>query len=418
MKSRALWVAGFVLLIALFQNCGTGITTSVTQFASESTGNELATPTPGPGSTPTATPTPAPTATPSTTPPLNLAPGTVGVWQNVTPAGVDLVTSFGAATVVLDPVRASDIYAFTNLSGVWKSTDYGLTWIKVSTGRNSNIINASKLWTAVIDPSVARNPATPPTLYTACGNNACGVAKSIDGGVNWDFYNVNNTTADPVFRNDLYSLDINPFDSQHLIGGMHGNPGLSESLNGGVTWRTVNVPLTMGVSVYPFFIKTGNATTTRNTWLTQAQEGSGSGVYRTADGGATWTLVGPGMYHAHGSWQIAQRNGVVYIPAYNSGGIFRSNNFGVSWTNLANNFLTNTLVATATRLYSFNMYASMGPINPQARSATIAADGTWNPINVGNMNNGALSAVATFDGTRWIIVSGNWNSGFWRYIEP
>jgi len=361
--------------------------------------------------------------TPAPNPNLPPAAGTPGVWTNVTPSGVDLTTSFGAATVVVDPARPQDIYGFTNKSGVWKSTDYGLTWAKISTGVNSNRINNAKLWTAAIDPNKNRNPLTPPTLYTATGDDAAGVWKSLDGGVNWTSYLTNNTTAiqasgNNYFGMDVYSLDIDPYDSQHLIAGFHGYPGLSESTDGGVTWRTVPIPNNMGGSVYPFFVNTGNAATTRLTWITQAQEGDGAGVYRTANGGAAWTLTGPGMYHAHGSWQIHQRNGVIYIPAYNSGGIFKSSDFGATWTNIATGFLTNTLVGTATRLYSFNTYASGGAIPPTGRSALFAADQMWSTMNTGAMSNGPLSAVATFDGSKYIIISGNWNSGFWRYIEP
>src|SRR5262249_4008633 len=149
-----------------------------------------------------------------------------------------------------------------------------------------------------------------PTLYTASGNAAVGIWKSTDGGVSWKSYAVNNSTAladsgNNYFANDVYSLDIDPYDGQHLLAGMHGFRGLSESTDGGQTWRTVQVPGDQGQSVFPVFVNTGSASTTRTTWLTQAQwNNNSSGIYRTADSGASWQHVAPSLEHQHGGTQM------------------------------------------------------------------------------------------------------------------
>ena len=261
----------------------------------------------------------------------------VGVWTDVTPAGIDLNPAsfnndnFGVQDIVADPARPGDLYAFTCHQGVWKSVDFGQTWTQVNTGTNGATLDAGKLWTAAIDPDASRDPNTPPTLWTATGNAAAGVWKSVDGGVNWTSYAVDNTTATSAsgnnyFGNDVYALDVDPNDALHLIAGFHGYPGISESIDGGRTWTTIGVPAGIGSSLYPFFVRTGNAATTRVTWLTQAQwDSNPAGIWRTEDAGATWTHVAPTLEHKHGSTQFFQPgNGVVYAPSVNPNGIFLS----------------------------------------------------------------------------------------------
>ena len=104
------------------------------------------------------------------------ASGEVGVWENVTPDGIDFEAeiddNFGIQDVLVDPVRPSDVYAFVCRWGVWKSTDYGSTFSKVSTGTGAADIEAGKPWGAGIDTNPCRDPSTPPTLYTFSGRGS------------------------------------------------------------------------------------------------------------------------------------------------------------------------------------------------------------------------------------------------------
>ncbi len=355
--------------------------------------------------------------------------GVPGTWTNVTPAQIDLDgasfnhDNYGIQDVLADPARPSDLYAFTCYQGVWKSTDFGLSWGKINTGTNGSALDGGKLWTAAIDPNATRDPTTPPTLWTATGDAAAGVWKSADGGVSWTSHAVNNTTASAAsgnayFANDVYALDVDPYDGQHLVAGFHGYPGISASVDGGDHWSTITVPAGIGSSLYPFFVQTGVAVTTRSTWLAQAQwDSNTAGVWRTDDGGSTWTHVAPANEHQHGSTQIYQSGGgVIYLPSVNPNGVFRSADYGQTW-NSVSTVLANAVFGTPNRIYANNSFASAGgsPVNLFSAPPSGTAWSAMTPVPT--MSNGSKRAAITHDGTTYIIVSGNWLAGIWRYVE-
>jgi hypothetical protein len=348
----------------------------------------------------------------------------------VTPAGIDLNgasfnnDNYGVNDVVVDPARPSDLYAFVNHQGVFKSTDYGVTFTgPINTGTGGAMVTAGKPWTAAIDPNPNRDPATPPTLWTAAGNAAVGVLKSVDGAVSWTAHPTGNATAaaasgNSYFGEDAYALDVDPYDSQHLLSGFHGYPGLSESTNGGLTWTTIAVPAGLGTSVYPFFIDTGNAATTRGNWFTVAQQnGANDGAWHTSNGGAQWAKVGA-FEHFHGNSQVASLgNGVAYVGA--AGGVFQTVNAGAAWTQVSTTD-ANGVVATPTRLYATFGWATNGAWDPHFQSAAVGAPSAWSGTPTpAAMTNGWKRAAVTVDpGGHRVIVAGCWNAGLWRYVEP
>jgi photosystem II stability/assembly factor-like uncharacterized protein len=325
--------------------------------------------------------------------------------------------------IVADPVRPADFYAFICYQGVWKSTDYGLSWSKVDKGTNAKHIESGRPWTAAIDPNPNRNPNSPPALYTASGyGDQLGLYKSTDGGVNWEYYTVNNTQG--AASNDIYALDIDPYDSNHLITGFH-SVGLSESKDGGHTWKTIRVPATFGMSVYVWFVRSDSAVTTSGTWLTQAQwNNNTNGMWRTTDSGATWKQVQPSLEHGHGSAQIYQDGkGVIYASG-NGGGqgpISRSTDYGQTWSPVKSGTVAqNGVFGTPNYVYATYAGANLGGL-AQHLQRTPASDGVnwsdWSPVAPPGMTNGSKRAAVSFDGTHYVVVSGNYLAGIWRYLE-
>ena len=349
-----------------------------------------------------------------------LPTGQLDVWENVTPAEVTLdpnfhgsQQNFGAMGVVADPVRPNELYSFYCYQGVWKSTDYGLTWKKVNTGINGDNLDGGRPWTVLIDNDPTRDVATPPTMYTADGYGpALGVYKSIDGGVNWTIYGAGM---------DVYSFDMDPYDHQHLLTGMHESNNLAESTDGEMTWKTIPTDAANGKSLYPYFMDTGDPATTRKTWFLVPQIDSGSSTY-TVDGGATFKLVG-GFSHPHGGNQIF-RDSPKRAYAAGSGGVWRTTDAGQSWTMLYSSsdpyHYANGVVGTKNTLYSWDTGSNLGGIGgPHAHKAARNPGSEWVPVTTPmEMSNGPQGMAVTYDGAHYILVGGAVNAGVWRYVEP
>jgi hypothetical protein len=271
-------------------------------------------------------------------------PTTFGTWVDVTPAGVNLTSNltcgnYGTQTVQVDPAHPSDLYAEFNCQGIWKSTDYGVTWTgPVNTGTNGATV-ADCAGGIAISPS---STASVPTIYESCiRGNGSGFWKSVDGGVNWTRYVIAPTT-----RQDYYPPVTDPYDENHLLMSAHEFDSLVESLDGGQTWTSV--PLASGMlqnatpsykTAFIFFINTGSASTTHGTWLWLAQASGGAfGTWRTSNGGAAWVQVDKNEQPG-GASQIYQAGttGVVYMAGVYSAlgsGVLRSQDFGQTWTHV------------------------------------------------------------------------------------
>jgi hypothetical protein len=350
----------------------------------------------------------------------NVSVGTPGVWENVTPPGISLDQqdpgggdNYGVQDVLADPARPSDLYAFVCYQGVWRSTDYGVTWVQVNAD-----VDWGKPWGEAIDPNPNRDPNTAPVLY-AGGSNAVGFFKSTDFGATWTVTPLPSEFGDYRYQ-QVYSVDVDPYDKDHVLVAFHEAPDIAESTDGGATWVKHETPDGDGSSYYPFFINTGNAETTRKTWLTIPQENGNARALRTTDGAENWIALNQFQHH-HGSAQIFDAGaGTLYVAAMSPSGIHRSTDYGATWEMLTD---TSDGVVTATPKF---LYGSVGmgwgnpsePLDPKLVTAPRDADSTWTatPTPEG-MVDGAKRMAVTFDGTHWVVVAGAWHAGIWRYVE-
>jgi photosystem II stability/assembly factor-like uncharacterized protein len=331
-----------------------------------------------------------------------------GVWVNVTPANMDAAilrptkNAFGPGSIVGDPARPNELYVGGSSAGLWKSSDYGSTWTRI----NSTLPDVPR------GVTIAVAGTTPATVWAAGYNT---IYKSIDGGL---------TFQQTALTQSLYSLKVDPNDTNHLISGLHEVDGLMESTDGGATWKTVggvNWP-SGGKSWYPYFIDTGNQVTTSHTWFAIAQNG-GSAV-TTGDSGAHWTVPNglSGLQHPHGNSQIFQSGSTLFVAgiAGPGQGVYRSTDIGANWTRVDNGKTAEALVwGSAKNVYAMYAWACSN-CNLGVDYETAPQPGvTWSTASAPSaLTIGPNSVAVTNDGSHFIFVAVMWDQGIWRYVEP
>jgi fibronectin type 3 domain-containing protein len=374
----------------------------------------------------------------------NPPPTTFGTWINVTPAGVDLTDNLcgndGTQSVEADPSNPSNLYAEFNCQGIWKSTDFGATWTgPINTGANTATVSDC-VGGITVSPSGrdggdgGDGPGrggpgrdNPPTMYQGCiGGSGEGFWKSVDGGVHWTKHFV---APGGLLRQDYYAPLVDPYDQNHLIMAGHEHDSIVESVDGGQRWTAVpldNGMLTNGRTGFVFFINTGNAGTTRGTWLWIGEQNGGlNGTWRTANSGATWVQVDKNE-HPLGAAQIFQpdTNGVVFMAGSNSilgQGVLRSANYGRTWTQVGLTNNESVVVGTSKNVYAMFGFPA-GPGGTFDSSFEVAAqpgNGIWvAPGTPAGLTQGAAQISGVNDGSNNVLIGAMWNSGLWRYVEP
>jgi photosystem II stability/assembly factor-like uncharacterized protein len=213
--------------------------------------------------------------------------------------------------LAIDPAAPGTLYAGTEGSGLFGSTDGGVTWNALSTLAASSI------------EAIAVDPKTPTTVYAGTrdyGTGNGGVFKSTDRGATWAA--ANSGLADA----DVFALAIDPINPVNLYAGTAGG-GLFKSTNGGGSWNPSNTSLT---STYPQVIAIDPATPTT------VYAGTTEGPFKSTNAAASWSAIHVG-FTARLVFAVAVDPSTpanLYAGALR-GGVFKSTNSGGSW-NTAN----------------------------------------------------------------------------------
>jgi len=264
-------------------------------------------------------------------------------WRSVGPY-------IGGRVVAVAGVPGKDnvFYAGAVGGGVWESTDYGLDWKSIGDklpGTSSSI------------GAIAVAPSEPSVIYVGTGEDDIrndmipgdGIYKSIDAGKTWEYaglretHSISQIVVDPQNPNVVYASSMG-----HVF--MPGpNRGVFKSTDGGKTWtkvlfvddKTGAIDLVMD----PHNPEVLYATM----WQAQRMPwglisgGPGSGIYKTTDGGATWSNLthSPGfptgtLGHIGVSLVASQPYVVYAIVQAKDGGVFRSDDGGATWTQVNN----------------------------------------------------------------------------------
>jgi photosystem II stability/assembly factor-like uncharacterized protein len=370
--------------------------------------------------------------TPPMPPDPCIAAGTCppGQWLNVTPSGVELTAmldcgNFGTESVYADPSAPANVYVQFNCQGIYKSTDYGLTWHgPINTGMNGKA--AGDAAGGITIPSASTTE--PPVIYSSgIRGSGTGFWRSTNGGVDWTNYPITPGGS----RQDFYPPDTDPYDANHLVMSGHENDLYVESMDGGQTWTKIPTDpgqKLSGGTAGIFFIDTGNPATTRTTWLWIGSQGSGPtgpGTWRTTNSGAAWTKV-DGNERPHSTSQLYQPDskGVLYMAgAYSKlgWGILRSTDYGQTWAHVGSNANETLVFGTPKNVYAmYGWAAGAGTMSdPAIQVGAQPGTGSFmtNPQPSG-MYQGPGRVAVTSDGHHSVFLAACYNAGLWRYVEP
>jgi photosystem II stability/assembly factor-like uncharacterized protein len=234
------------------------------------------------------------------------------------------------------------VYYFGAVAGgVWKTTDGGANWAPLFDKENISSIGA-----------IAVAPSDHNVIYAGTGEAAvrgnisygAGVYKSVDAGKTWKNIGLKDTRHIGALIVDPRNADIVLVAALGHIFGPNQERGIFRTTDGGKTWTKVlsKDQDTGGIDVV-FDPQNANVVfaalwqARRQPWFFSSG-GSGSGLYRSEDGGATWKrLEGNGLPEGilgriGVSVSGADSNRVYAMIEAKEGGLFRSEDGGTKWT--------------------------------------------------------------------------------------
>ena len=232
------------------------------------------------------------------------------------------------------------VYVGCDVGGIYKSTDNGQTWEIKDNGL-----------TNYYSHDIAYDPNSPDTLYIA---NRGGVFKTVDGGEHWvSKRNGFPPVDDYVLTASISDIEIDPNDSSVIYAGV-GVPETGYNLSSfhwqslvekgtiykstdyGENWtRIYNTGIDTTAMIYSIAVDPSNAAI--------VYAATSKGVYKSVDAGGNWTLRNSGLPH-----QLAMKllinptnTQILYVTMWSEpgnttwqGGVYKSTNGGTSWTEI------------------------------------------------------------------------------------
>jgi photosystem II stability/assembly factor-like uncharacterized protein len=246
------------------------------------------------------------------------------------------------------PSQPNVFYIGVNNGGVWKSNDYGRTWNPIF----------DKMGTGSVG-DIAVSESNPNVVYVGSGEGiqrpdlsvGDGIYKSTDAGKTWtnmglhDAQQIGGIVVDPKNENRVFVAALgHPY-------GPNKERGVYRSLDGGKTWeRVLYKDENTGAIQVSFDPNNSNIIYAdlwagrQGPWENGQWNGSESGLFKSTDGGTTWTKLTKGLPTTEQGlgrigFGIAPTNSnrlYATVDAGRYGGIYRSDDAGESWKLMSN----------------------------------------------------------------------------------
>lgn len=264
--------------------------------------------------------------------------------------------AYSIFSLTIDPNDPDIVWAGTqgegSLFGVFKSTDAGATWSLKAGGLTAGdygiVFRGFTIQTGTSNVVYAMAELPTATNGREFNRTRGRVYKSTDGGTNWTSIWEGDNLAryliiDPRSSSTLY-LSTGIFDreannstcAEGMTSSQAGGVGVLKSTNGGTTWTAINSGLddlyVGSLRMHPtnpdiLFAATGN-----NACSGQYEGAARSGLFRSANGGASWSKVISSQIMTTVNFAPSNPD-IVYAGSANA--FYRSSDGGITWTRYA-----------------------------------------------------------------------------------
>ncbi len=271
------------------------------------------------------------------------APVPIGLtWRNVGPGG----TGTRIVDFAVVETRPHIVYAATASSGVWKTMNGGTTWTPLFQHEAS--ISIGGIAVAATNPDIVWVATGEPNMRNLRSTSwGSGIYKSVDGGRTWRQMGladsrhmgrvvIHPSNPDVVFATVMGSMWQNDPQKSAVR-------GLYKTTDGGATWRkTLSAGANAGVvdvamdPTNPDVLYAAAWHRERRDW-SYINAGDQSGLFKSTDGGETWTRLTTGMPTTPtgrpGVTVCRSRPATLYaVVEGTDGGMYRSTDGGATWT--------------------------------------------------------------------------------------
>lgn len=282
---------------------------------------------------------------------LGLATASNPSWNLIGPKPIktpytDPVVSGRVSALAVDPGNPSVVYAGAAQGGIWKTTTAGSSWSPLTDRQASLAIG-----------SIALDPTNSNTIYVGTGEEnfsgdsyyGAGILKSTNGGTAWA--HLCGPFCGPVGQDGFYgggarigALAVSPANNQVILAAVAllSKDGIYRSADGGKTWTRV---LSGNPGTAVLFDPVNGSTAYAG--LSNSFSGGTESVFKSTDGGQTWSadngsganvlpLANAGrivlaMDPSHTATLYA---GIANVSTGSLLGLFKSTNGGTNWAKL------------------------------------------------------------------------------------
>ncbi len=243
----------------------------------------------------------------------------------------------------------STYYMGTTGGGLWKTDDMGITWGNISDGYfKTGSVGAVSV--AESDPNIVFVGMGEHAVRGVMTHHGDGVYKSNDAGKTWKKMGLDLTQH--IARVVIHPKNPNIvfIAAQGALYSKSKERGIYKSMDGGVTWKNVLfvddktgcTDLSMDMN-NPYILYASMWEHGRQPWKVTSG-GTGSGLYKSTDGGESWEKMEEGLPKEMGKMSIAvcRSNSEKVFALIESdyekeaGGLYLSTDAGKSWSHVTN----------------------------------------------------------------------------------